>query len=277
LLEIEEGVGVIADERRLKQVLLNLLSNAVKYNVEGGQIKIRCQNEDSGKIRFSVMDTGKGISSLEKLDVFKPFNRLGAENSSIQGTGVGLTIAKQLVEQMNGSMDFSSLKGKGSTFWFYLPEDIEENRTASRSGASEDVKRFGLKKEDLILNFTSDKKILYVEDSAANQRLMQQFLGRYKQLELIVAQDGFSGLYEARTHRPDMIIMDISLPGMNGFETLSVMQREPTTKDIPVIALSANAMEKDIQEGEAAGFRHYLTKPLKMNLLVDAMNELLKD
>ena len=275
--ELDENVKVLADERRVRQVILNLLSNAIKYNVEGGEIKIRCQQEKGERIRFSVMDTGRGIAAEERANVFKPFNRLGAEKSMVEGTGVGLTISKQLVEQMNGEMGFSSLERKGSTFWFCLPQDTEEHRNASKSQSNQEGKDLLLNEDQLELSFSGYKKILYVEDSAANQKLMQQFLGRYSQISLNIAQDGFSGLYEARTHTPDMIIMDINLPGMNGLETLSIIQREPLTKDIPVIALSANAMDKDIQQGKEAGFLYYLTKPLRMNKLVDVMNELLAD
>jgi len=277
LLELDSGINLLADERRVKQVLLNLLSNAVKYNVEGGDIKIRCQLDDAFRVRISVMDTGKGIPALERREVFQPFNRLGAENSTIEGTGVGLTISKQLVEQMNGEMDFSSLERKGSTFWFHLPQDVEENRKNIAENKKDDSYELIPDSESLVLSFSGYKKVLYVEDSAANQRLMQQFLGRYSQISLTIAQDGFSGLYEARIQLPDMIILDINLPGMDGFETLNILQREPLTKDIPVIALSANAMEKDVEMGNEAGFRFYLTKPLRMNLLIDAMNHLLVD
>jgi len=274
---LEKSTRVIADARRIKQVLLNLISNAVKYNVPNGSIKIRGQLEQDKYVRISVTDTGKGIPRGQREAIFRPFNRLSAEGSTIEGTGIGLTIAKQLVEQMGGDMNFSTLEGKGSTFWFSMPLDIEEHRAQISSSAASVNKSQATDHGKLSLNFSGYKKILYVEDGEANQKLMKQLLARYSQISLIIAPDGFSGLYEARIQSPDLIIMDINLPGMNGFETLDVLKREPNTKDIPVIALSANAMEHNIKQGLDAGFINYLTKPLNMQQLVDVFNELLHD
>lgn len=276
IFDVGEETKVCADERRLKQVLINLLSNAIKYNVEAGKVTVRVKLDEGARVRFSVMDTGKGIPAELRNEVFQPFNRLGAEKSTIEGTGVGLTISKQLVEQMQGEMGFSSLDGRGSTFWFCLPQSSSKAGD-EKSQNKETDSELPLGRKDLVLNFSEHKKVLYIEDSSANQRLMQQFLGRYTQIALTLAQDGFSGLYEARTLCPDMIIMDINLPGMSGYETLDILRREPLTRDIPVIALSANAMEQDIKEGAAAGFLHYLTKPLRVDLLVAAMNDVLSD
>ncbi len=224
----ESGCRVLADRRRLKQVLLNLLSNAVKYNAENGAIRIDCEYSDHGQARIAISDTGRGIPTTLQDSVFQPFNRLDAENSNVEGTGVGLVISKRLVEQMGGAMGFHSIEREGSTFWLQLP--------VAEAGMHADVGAL-VREPDVApvpspsagpaplgLDFTGDRKILYVEDSLPNQRLMRQVLQRFPQIHLAVVGDGFSGLFEARTLQPDLIIMDINLPGMNGFETLNILK-----------------------------------------------------
>lgn len=267
---------VYADRRRLRQVLLNLLSNAIKYNSENGSIRINCREIDGRFCQISVTDTGRGISTEQQESVFLPFNRLGAEHSQIEGTGVGLVICKRLVEQMGGDMGFRSVVREGSTFWFQLP--LEPENADSADTLSNDVAKFDLTQEaqdvnEVLLTVSGERHILYVEDSLPNQRLMQQIFSRYPELSLTVAGEGFSGLFEARTTLPDLIIMDINLPGMSGYETLNILKRDSMTENIPVIALSANAMEHDIQSGLDAGFEHYLTKPLQLSELIQILNE----
>lgn len=268
----EEGT-VVADAVRLKQILLNLASNAVKYNRDGGLVTIVCTSMDTGMLRISVRDTGLGIAEHLQKQMFQPFNRLGAEATNVEGSGVGLVITKQLVEQMGGVMDFSSVEGVGSTFWVELPiytgQPIEQladqyNRPNSELGSEIP--------ELLVL---SRKNILYVEDNPPNQRLMKQLLVRFPNLHLDIAGEALRGIYLARTTHPDLIVMDINLPGMDGFETVEVLKQDPITRDIPVIALTANAMAHDIEKGKASGFDYYLTKPLDLRQLINVFNDLL--
>lgn len=272
---VSDNKKVFADRRRFRQVLLNLLSNAIKYNVNDGSISISLSEVGERSCQVSVTDTGKGISEERKDSVFQPFNRLGAERSNIEGSGVGLVISKRLIEQMDGEMGFRSTENEGSTFWFQLPfaNQLEADGAYLED---EDEEEDSLVQGELQLKFEGDRKILYVEDSLPNQRLMQQVLQRYPQLKLSIAADGFSGLYEARANRPDLIVMDINLPGMSGYETLDILKRDNATSTIPVIALSANAMQHDVESGKAAGFVQYLTKPLDLAELIACLNDLLK-
>lgn len=274
---VDDDKRLYADLRRFKQVLLNLLSNAVKYNVDKGSIKVTLREIDDRACQITVIDTGRGISEDMQESVFQPFNRLGAENTGVEGSGVGLVISKRLIEQMNGDMGFTSVERQGSSFWFQLPlvAAADEESGSDLDKAPESGEKNKSLQDELQLNFRGDRKVLYVEDSIPNQRLMQQILRRYPQIQLTVVPDGFSGLYEARVNRPDLIIMDINLPGMSGFETLDILRRDSETATIPIIALSANAMEHDVESGKEAGFAYYLTKPLDLTQLIDSFNDIL--
>jgi PAS domain S-box-containing protein len=264
------GTYVVADLVRCKQALLNLLSNAIKYNHVGGEVEVTLAAQDGQNLRISVRDTGRGIPLQRQNEVFQPFNRLSAENSNIEGSGVGLVITKRLVEMMKGTLDFSSMEGAGTTFWMDFPiaadwtaEALPENRKKDYSPA--------------ILNVQRQCKVLYVEDNPTNIRLLQQIFARYPQLELDIAEEAFLGIYKARSQRPDLIILDINLPGMDGYEVLAVLKNDSATSSIPVIGLSANAMPYDIERGRKAGFFNYLTKPVDINQLIDVFNKLLRD
>ncbi len=262
---------VIADHVRFKQALLNLLSNAVKYNFVGGEVEVQLVAQSGQYLRISVRDTGRGIPLQRQSEVFQPFNRLTAENTNIEGSGVGLVITKQLVEMMHGRLDFTSAEGMGTTFWIDFPMAIEWNaESIVRTVSSKDY-------TPAELNVKRRCKILYVEDNPTNIRLLQQIFARYPQLDLDIAEEAFLGIYKARSVRPDLVILDINLPGMDGYEVLSVLKNDPATRDIPVIGLSANAMPYDIERGRSAGFYDYLTKPVDIHRLIDVFNKLLPD
>lgn len=262
---------VIADNVRVKQVLLNLLSNAVKYNHVGGEVEVKLGAQEGAHLRISVRDTGRGIPVQRHKEVFQPFNRLSAENSTIEGSGVGLVITKQLVEMMQGKLDFISAEGAGTTFWIDFPIATEWNdgpiqkSTSSQNYAPAE------------LRVKRKCKVLYVEDNPTNIRLLQQIFERYPQLELEVAEEAFLGIYKARSIKPDLVILDINLPGMDGYDVLTVLKNDPATAVVPVIGLSANAMPYDIERGRNAGFFDYLTKPVDIHRLIDVFNQLLHD
>lgn len=261
---------VIADHVRCKQALLNLLSNAVKYNRVGGEVEVTLAAQDEKKLRISVRDTGRGIPLQRQREVFQPFNRLSAENSNIEGSGVGLVITKQLVEMMQGKLDFSSTEGVGTSFWMDFPVAAEWNVGTLPQSSKKDY-------SPALLQVQRKCKVLYVEDNPSNIRLLQQIFVRYPQLELDIAEEAFLGIYKARSNNPDLVILDINLPGMDGYEVLSVLKNDPSTSKVPVIGLSANAMPYDIERGRNAGFFDYLTKPVDINQLIDVFNKLLCD
>jgi len=261
---------LLADYTRLKQALLNLLSNAVKYNHPDGEIWLDCQPVAADRLRISVRDSGPGIAEEKREQVFIPFNRLGAEGSAIEGTGIGLTIARQLVELMGGQIGFASVAEQGCTFWLELPLAGVTTQPAHVSAVA---RRKWLPHRKA--PGPAQRILLYIEDNPANMSLMQRIIGRIAHIELITAHDAELGLALAGTKRPDLIIMDINLPGMDGFEALRHLQQNALTKDIPVIALSANAMDKDIKRGLAAGFLRYLTKPIVVDEVQDAIHEVM--
>ncbi|RYY76071.1 MAG: response regulator [Gammaproteobacteria bacterium] len=260
-----ENYYVIADNVRYKQALVNLLSNAVKYNNMGGEVEVSTTIIGQKLLRLGVRDNGKGIPANRQAEVFQPFNRLNAEFSNIEGSGVGLVITKQLVEMMDGHLDFESVDGMGTHFWIDLPLALEWNQQQKEIIKSADYAPGKLA-------FDSQKNVLYIEDNPTNVRLLQQFFKRHECLKLDVAEEPFVGIYKARNDQPDLIILDINLPGMDGFEAMSVLQNDPLTKHIPVIGLSANAMPYDIERGIKSGFFEYLTKPVDMNRLIETLN-----
>ena len=261
-----------ADFTRLKQALLNLMSNAVKYNRDGGTVTLDVRDTGEGLVRISITDTGPGIPKRSLKEIFQPFKRLGAESTKVEGTGIGLTITKQLVEMMNGEIGCESTLGEGSTFWITLPAAdcrSEDGADISDSAAANSNKIIPAIAE-------GEKLILYVEDNPANLELMELIIDRAPNLKLVSALNGEIGIELARVHKPDVILMDINLPGIDGYEAMARLRANRLTKNIPIIALSAMAKRKDIEEGEAAGFFSYLTKPIvieeTLQSIKDALN-----
>ena len=262
-----KNVIVKADYTRFKQVLVNLLSNAVKYSRDAGDVTLEYgEASQEGCVRFSVIDCGLGIPEGKLKEIFQPFTRLGAEDQDIEGTGVGLSITEKLVKLMDGKVGAESMVGEGSTFWFELPLGGEKNgeETASQVKAAKAGKG-------------RDRKctMLYVEDNPANLRLMEEILADLPNLTLLSAHTPQLGLKLARVCKADLIVLDINLPGLNGFKILNRLRNYEETNNIPVIAISANAMPKDIEKGLSAGFLAYLTKPLNIDQFLDVVESTL--
>ncbi len=260
---------VQADRIRLKQILINFLSNAIKYNREQGMIEVSYSTQIPGRVRISIKDTGAGLPPEKLAQLFQPFNRLGQENSAEEGTGIGLVVAKQLIELMGGVVGVESAVGVGSVFWFELvaarepqpdPERLDLN-TRTQSPVPPD---------------TPLRTLLYVEDNPANLKLVDQLISRRPDLRLLSAATGKLGLELARANHPKIILMDINLPDISGFDVLIALRNDPATALIPVVAISANAMADDIKKGLKAGFFRYLTKPIKVAEFMDTLNAALE-
>jgi CheY-like chemotaxis protein/two-component sensor histidine kinase len=261
-----------ADRTRVKQVLINLLSNAIKYNREQGTVEVKCTESAPGCIRISIRDSGAGLPAEKLAQLFQPFNRLGQENGTEEGTGIGLVVTKRLVELMGGTIGVESTIGVGSEFWIELIRDVTPQLAAGSTTPAE----LALQAQRNIQGNAALLTLLYVEDNPANLMLVEQIIADYPHVRMLSARDGKQGIALARAHLPDVILMDINLPGINGFQALKNLREDPATAHIPVIALSANAMLRDIEKGIAAGFFRYLTKPIKVNELMNALDEALK-
>jgi signal transduction histidine kinase/ActR/RegA family two-component response regulator len=250
---------VHADLTRVKQAVVNLLSNAIKYNRTGGSVTVECAMQGTKRVRLSVRDTGRGLSEEQLAQLFQPFNRLGQENGGEEGTGIGLVVTKQLVELMGGVVGVESEVGVGTLFWIELAATTEPELLFDdhRMGT-------GPTQGSPAQTAAPVRTVLYVEDNQANLMLVEQLIARRTDLSMLSAIDGPKGIALARVHRPDLILMDINLPGLNGTEVLALLRDDPLTADIPVIALSANALPRDVRKGLDAGFLRYLTKPINV-------------
>jgi len=260
---------VKADRTRVKQVLINLLSNAIKYNKVGGSVVVDYIESTPGRIRICVKDTGEGLSPDKLMQLFQPFNRLGKEAGVEEGTGIGLMVSKRLVELMKGEIGVESTIGVGSVFW------IDLNLTAEPRRAAAAAKPTAVAQAQVQAG-AQLRTLLYVEDNPANLMLVEDLIARRPDIRLLSATDGNGGIKIARASRPDMILMDINLPGISGIQALKILRADPATAHIPVVALSANAIPRDIEKGLAAGFFRYLTKPIKVNEFMDTLDEALK-
>ncbi|MEJ1959244.1 MAG: PAS domain S-box protein [Nitrosomonadales bacterium] len=256
---------VRADRTRLKQILINLLSNAIKYNIKHGMVEVKCAESTPERTRVSIKDTGAGLYPEQLVQLFQPFNRLGQEAGGEEGTGIGLVVAKRLVELMGGTIGVESKVGSGSEFWFELVS-VAEPRLPIDGG---NVVSLSLPHTPRGAHLHS---VLYVEDNPANLKLVEQIIARYPDISLLTAVNGNSGIEIAKASLPDVILMDINLPGISGFEAMKVLRTDPATAHIPVIAVSANAMPLDVERGLKAGFFRYITKPIMVNELMESLD-----
>ena len=265
--QFEMPYFVKADRTRMKQVLINLLSNAVKYNKVGGAVVVECTASGAERVRISVRDTGEGLSPDELTQLFQPFNRLGKMAGIEEGTGIGLMVSKRLVELMNGEIGVQSTVGVGSVFWFELNLTAEPQAVAAAEPTAVC--------QTHVPAGAQLRTLLYVEDNPANLMLVEDLIARRSDISLLSAADGNRGIEIARASRPDVILMDINLPGISGIQALKILRADPATAHIPVVALSANAIPRDIERGLEAGFFRYLTKPIKVNEFMNTLDEAL--
>lgn len=260
---------VWADRQRIKQVLINLLSNAVKYNRDGGRVQLSCQVVAERRFRITIADTGPGLSDDQQARLFLPFERLGAERTDTEGTGIGLALSKALMEAMGGTIGVQSSPGEGSQFWVELglvdgPEAAAAERDALRHAT-----------EGALGTRAGQKIVLYVEDNVASLRLVEHILSRRSGIGLLTASLAQVGLHLAHDHRPDLILIDLHLPDLPGFEVLQRLRADPATRGIPVIVLSADATERQIRRLLDAGAHAYLTKPIDVTRFLALVDELL--
>jgi len=256
---------VNVDRTRIKQVLINLLSNAIKYNRPDGTVAVEWMPVSGDSIRISVRDTGEGMTPGELTQLFQPFNRLGKGAGAEEGTGIGLVVTRRLVELMGGAIGVESAVGVGSVFWVELMSSI------GPQFAVQDTRKAPVELAR-VPEGAPLRALLYVEDNPANLDLVAQLVARRPDLRLLSAVDGVSGIVSARAHRPQVILMDINLPGMSGIEAMQTLRADPSTAHIPIIALSANAGHHDVEKGLEAGFFNYLTKPIKVNEFMAALD-----
>lgn len=268
--QVDSGLLVLADPLRLQQVIINLLSNAIKYNRDNGTVNVAVTAGAEGFLRISVQDTGEGIAQDKLTHLFEPFNRLGQESTTTEGTGIGLVVTRRLIELMGGKIGVQSTVGVGSVFWVELSEaqallPTEDDVTDSLAQASIQT-----------MAIPGACTVLYVEDDLANMEMVAQILALGRpNFQLLKAHSGAQGIDMARDHCPQVILMDVNLPGISGLEALSRLRQDPATRHIPVLAISANAMPQDIAQGLEAGFFSYLTKPFKIEELLKGLDQAL--
>jgi len=263
---IQNPMYVRADRTKLKQAVLNLLSNAIKYNIENGSVVLDSQTNSENKVCISVKDTGNGLSSPQMEKIFEPFNRLDADQTEVEGTGIGLTITRRLIELMDGSVHVESKVGKGSTFILLLPQGNESDLL---------INPIDLVSTPETTRSSDQHVILYIEDNPANLILVEETLKYRKDIRLLSAPQAIIGIDLARAHVPDLILMDINLPEMDGFEAFRRLSGSEETKDIPVIAVSANAMESDVNRALKSGFKSYIKKPFDLQLFMQEIDKFL--
>jgi PAS domain S-box-containing protein len=261
----EHPCFVRADRTRLKQIIINLLSNAIKYNKERGTVAVDCTASAPERVRISVADTGAGLPPEKLAQLFQPFNRLGQEAGGVAGTGIGLVVTKRLAELMEGVLGVESTVGVGSVFWCELISAAAPHLDIQSDEIEVSVPR------PLPVG-APQRTVLYVEDNPANMKLVEQLIARSPEIQLLTAVNGTLGIEIARAAQPQVILMDINLPGLSGIEALKILRNDPATAHIPIVALSANAMPRDIAMGLELGFFRYLTKPIKVKEFMETLN-----
>jgi CheY-like chemotaxis protein/two-component sensor histidine kinase len=265
----ESPYSVNADRTRVKQVIINLLSNAIKYNKAGGTVNVTCSLSPPDSVRISVRDSGEGLAPEQLSQLFQPFNRLGQKSNIEEGTGIGLVVCKRLVELMNGTIGMESTVGEGSVFWVELKQTSKSHVVACTAEISTNAGQ-------PVQSGAHEYTLLYVEDNPANMMLVEDLIARRPDIRFLSARDAIRGIEIARTSLPNVVLMDINLPGISGLDALKILHDDPTTTHIPVVALSANAIPRDIENGLKAGFYRYLTKPIKVNEFMDTLEKTLK-
>lgn len=255
-----EDTWVMADHIRLKQAIINLVSNAIKYNNKGGDVHLAYEKLEGERVRIKVVDNGPGLTGEEQLRIFTPFERLGAEQTGIEGSGIGLTITQRIVELMNGDIGLDSAPGHGACFWIEL-DRCEAVEVIEAYEQEEAIVAYNEQTEPGTADDTG-YKILYIEDNPANMRLMQMLFRKNPRYTLLMAETGEEGVKLAQEQQVDTILMDINLPGISGIEAAAILQEDSLTRNIPIVAVSANAMPDDIKKAGSAGFVDYLTKPV---------------
>ena len=260
--------NVICDRTRLKQVLINLLSNAIKYNREHGLVNVDCATDDQGHKRIGVRDTGAGLDAAQIPELFQPFNRLGREAGLEEGSGIGLALTRRLVELMGGAIGVDSTVGVGSTFWIELT-GCDAPAAAQPGGTETSFARAPVRRS------RSRKTLLYIEDNPANLNLVEEIIRPRTDLHLLSAPDGQLGIELARLYLPHVILLDINLPGCDGYEVRRILRSDPRTAQIPVIAITASAMSEDVKRGMDAGFYRYITKPIDIDVFTASLDSAL--
>jgi signal transduction histidine kinase/ActR/RegA family two-component response regulator len=263
---------ILADALRLRQIIINFLSNGIKYNKPNGSVSLQTIIMGNS-VRIQVADTGVGIAEDKQNRIFNAFDRLGAECGTIEGTGIGLVIAKRLIEAMNGSIGFSSISNQGSRFWVDFPiyqQQTTSQRDVTQRPSTETTQVTPVKTP------TSQTTILCIEDNPVNLKLIQKILAKNGNYLIYEATTAMRGIDIARREQPNLILSDINLPDMDGYQVLSLLKADPKTQHIPIIALTADAMKEDIDRGEKAGFAGYITKPIDIPALFLLIERLLK-
>jgi CheY-like chemotaxis protein len=256
---------VMTDRERCRHVLLNLLSNAVKYNHNGGEVEVRCARVTEETLRVAVRDSGPGIDQARQQRLFDPFERLGAETTGVEGTGLGLALTKQLVQRLGGAIGVETAPGQGATFWIHLP--VAERPAGSHPAAT----------RPQTLTKTGDRTLLLVEDNLANLKVVEAMLRRRPGIAVLPAMQGGLAIELAHEHQPEVIVLDLHLPDLPGREVLHRLRADPRTRDIPVVIASADATPGRVRQLREEGAFAYVTKPLDLQQFLDVVDAALAE